>query len=191
MKEAHDKRAGNVIEFNPGDKVLLDGRNISTTRPTKKFEDKWYGPFDIVKKVGAAAYKLKLPTSWKQIHPVFNGVLLKKYVEPSFESQKKPSPPPPVLIDNVEEYEVKEILDSRIHRRKLQYLVKWVGYDDTTWEPASEIERNAKETVQDFYRRHPGAPRQVKPSIRAIFVEALTTGEGYQGWSGRPTLKGG
>ena len=88
---------------------------------------------------------------WKQIHPVFNSVLLKEYIELSFKLQKKPLPLPPILIDNVKEYEVKKILDSQIHHYKLQYLVKWVGYDDTTWEPASEIEKNAKEMVQDFY----------------------------------------
>ena len=74
-----------VIEFNPGDKVLLDSRNISITRLTKKFEDKQYSPFVIVKKVSTVAYKLKLLTIWKQIHLVFNGMLLRKYIEPSFE----------------------------------------------------------------------------------------------------------
>ena len=130
----------------------MDGRNISTMRPTKKFEDKWYGPFVVKEKIGAAAYKLELPATWKQVHPVFNGVLLKKYVEPVFESQKKQPPPPPILVDDVEEYEVEQILDSRLHRGKLQFLVKWTGYDETTWEPATEIKRHAKETIQDFYQ---------------------------------------
>ena len=38
--------------------------------------------------------------------------------------------PPSDLVDGEEEYEVKEILDSRKHGRgrKVQYLVKWKGY---------------------------------------------------------------
>ncbi|PFH45171.1 hypothetical protein AMATHDRAFT_162323 [Amanita thiersii Skay4041] len=37
--------------------------------------------------------------------------------------------PPPDLVDGAEEYEVEEILDSRVRRgRKLEYLVKWFGY---------------------------------------------------------------
>ncbi|KAL5501145.1 hypothetical protein ACEPAH_9532 [Sanghuangporus vaninii] len=87
-------------------------------------DDKWFGPFEVIKKVGASAYRLKLPRTWRQVHPIFNEVLLKQAIEPSFESQKKPSPPLPVLVNDEEEYEVEEILDSRLHRGKLQFLVK-------------------------------------------------------------------
>jgi hypothetical protein len=38
-------------------------------------------------------------------------------------------PPLPVEIEGQEEFEVLEILDSRIIRRKLEYLVQWQGYD--------------------------------------------------------------
>ena len=102
MKKAHDQRAGNVVQYEAGDKVMLDGRNITTIRPTKKFADKWYGPFDVLKKVGAAAYKLKLPKKWSKIHPVFNKVLLKPYTEPIFKGQKKPLPPPPEIVEGEE-----------------------------------------------------------------------------------------
>ena len=59
---------------------------------------------------------------------------------------KQPAPPPLEIIDGEEEYEVDEILDSRIYRKKLQYLVKWKGYGhgDNTWEPVSSCE-NAPE----------------------------------------------
>ena len=40
-------------------------------------------------------------------------------------------PPPPIEVDGEEEFEVEEILDSRIRYRKLQYLIKWLGYPDT------------------------------------------------------------
>jgi hypothetical protein len=36
--------------------------------------------------------------------------------------------PPPTLVDGEEEYEVKEILDSRMCYNCLEYLVKWKGY---------------------------------------------------------------
>ncbi|WP_368858532.1 chromo domain-containing protein, partial [Escherichia coli] len=40
-----------------------------------------------------------------------------------------------------EEYEVAEIVDSRLFRGHLQYKVKWVGYDDshTGWEPVDNV----------------------------------------------------
>ena len=123
---------------------------------------------------------------------MFNEVLLKKYVAPAFESQKKVPPPPPILIDNAEEFEVQEILDSRLHRGTLQFLIKWTGYDETTWEPASEIEKHAKETIKDFYKKHPGAPRRAKNLSRVLQDRLkLTTDDGCTGWSGRPALRRG
>ena len=40
--------------------VFLSSRNINTKRPCKKLEDKKFGPFKIIKKVGHL-YKLDLP----------------------------------------------------------------------------------------------------------------------------------
>jgi Chromo (CHRromatin Organisation MOdifier) domain len=38
--------------------------------------------------------------------------------------------PPPELIDKQEEYEVEQVLASRLHGRwkKVQYLIHWKGY---------------------------------------------------------------
>ncbi|THH03770.1 hypothetical protein EW145_g6019 [Phellinidium pouzarii] len=134
MKRFYDQHAGQQIEFEPRAKVFLDGHHIQTDHPSAKMEDKWFGPYKVVERVGAGAYCLKLPSTWKKVHPVFNVVLLKPANKPVFESQQAPSPPPPVVLDNEEEYEVDEILDSCIHRGKLQYLVKWTGYMDPTWQ---------------------------------------------------------
>ena len=127
MKKYYDCYSGSSLQYKSRDKVLLDSRNIKTTRPTKKFDDKWLGPFEVDSKVGASAYKLKLPQGWS-IHPVFNEILLRPYVPPAFDVQKVPPPPPPELVDDKLEYEVESILDSCLHRRQLQYLVKWVEY---------------------------------------------------------------
>ena len=138
--------------------------------------------------MGASAYKLELPPSMARIHNVFNGYLLKQANEPEFEEQQSDPPPPPIIVDNQEEYEVAEVLDSRLHRGKLQFLVKWVGYTEATWQPESDL-GNAQEAVADFYRLHPGAPRKAhlpQRNLRQIFM--FTSPEGLTGWSGRPTL---
>ncbi|KAL5524999.1 hypothetical protein ACEPAF_8868 [Sanghuangporus sanghuang] len=156
MKRFYDRHAGKSVVYEMGQKVFLDGRNIKMIRPTKKMDDKWFGPFE----------------TWKHVHPVFNEILLKPAVQPFFESQKKPPPPPPVIIDEQEEYEVEEILDSRLHRGKLQFLVKWVGYEEATWQPESDVKDNAQESIQEFYRKHPGAPRKLtipRQSMRALY----------------------
>ena len=171
MKRFHDRHAGEEMVYEAGAKVFLDGRNIKTNRPSAKMEDKWFGPYEVIEKVGAGAYRLKIPKTWRQVHPVFNVSMLKPAHEPVFDSQRKPPPPPPVIVEDEEEYKVDEILDSRVHRGKLQFLVKWTGYDDASWQPESDVE-NAKEAVTEFYRLHPGAPRKANiPSrhLRPLF----------------------
>jgi hypothetical protein len=51
------------------------------------------------------------------------------------------------------EYEVEEVLDSRIFRHQLQYLIKWQGWDVLTWEYATEV--NKLQAIDDFHARHP------------------------------------
>ena len=60
MKDFYDRRKGESIQYKPGDQVLLEGKNISSDRLTKKLDDKHYGPFEVEKKVGNSAYKLSL-----------------------------------------------------------------------------------------------------------------------------------
>ena len=85
---------------------------------------------NVLKKIGASAYTLDLPEAWKRvgIHPTFNVKLLIPYHRPQFPSQQTPPPPPPEVVNDHEEYEVQEVLDSRMRRGMIQYLVKWKGY---------------------------------------------------------------
>ena len=72
-------------------------------------------------------------------------------------------PPPPVDIEGELEYEVLEILDSKIDRRrrcKLLYHVRWSGYEGTdeefSWIPADEI--HADDLLTDFHSAYPDKP---------------------------------
>ena len=60
IKKYHDCYSGPSLQYKPGDKVLLDSRNIKTTRLTKKFNNKWLSPFEVDSKVRVSTYKLKL-----------------------------------------------------------------------------------------------------------------------------------
>jgi Chromo (CHRromatin Organisation MOdifier) domain len=137
MKRNFDRHARPAHTYKAGNMVYLEATNLKTDSPTRKLDDKRYGPFKVVKKVGAAAYKLTLPDNWLAIHPVFHESLLTPYCPPCHAHQCPPQPPNPVVIDDTEEYKVEAILDSRRHRGKLQYLVHWAGYlhEEESWEP--------------------------------------------------------
>jgi hypothetical protein len=87
MKHFYDRHRKDAYPYKPGDKVWLEGYNLQTDRPSKKLSNKCYGPFTILSKIGAAAYKLKLPRTWKSVWPVFNELLLTPYKEPVYDSQ--------------------------------------------------------------------------------------------------------
>ncbi|MBW0544852.1 hypothetical protein O181_084567 [Austropuccinia psidii MF-1] len=70
-------------------------------------------------------------------------------------------PPPPVLVEKQEEWEVAQVLDSELKRGKLWYVVEWKVLSEdperTTWEPASKL-TNSPDLVKDFYSLYPDKP---------------------------------
>jgi len=98
----------------------------------------------------------------KQLHLVFNMVKLTPAPDNPITGRKTKDHPPPIVIDGEAEWKVKEILDSRWHWRRFQYLIKWKGYgrEHNSWESASEV--SAPELTVEFHRKHPRAPRHVQ-----------------------------
>uniref|UniRef100_A0A0W0FDD1 Tf2-1-like SH3-like domain-containing protein n=1 Tax=Moniliophthora roreri TaxID=221103 RepID=A0A0W0FDD1_MONRR len=97
--------------YNIGQKVWLEGKNLTIGYPTRKLVPKREGPFEILEVLGPVTYRLKLPHQWK-IHPVFHAALLTPFKEteahgPSFME------PPPDLIEGFKEYKVEAIMGHR------------------------------------------------------------------------------
>lgn len=136
--------------FRVGQKVWLNRKHIDTCRPMRKLDQLRLGPFTITESINNKAFRLDLPASMK-IHDVFHPSLLDPHI-PSDIPGRVISPPPPVQVDQHEEYEVEAILAKRTHRRKLQYKVRWKGYSPEydTWEPAGIINKGAPLIVKDF-----------------------------------------
>ena len=72
--------------------------------------------------------------------------------------------PAPVIIDGKPEYEISQIVDSKIDCRracKLLYKVIWLGYEDTgdesKWIPTSKLS-HAVDLVSDFHIAYPAKP---------------------------------
>ena len=115
-------------QYQTGQKVWLETENLNIQWPSKKLSEKWIGPYPIVEVKSSNAVQLKLPWSIK-IHLVVNMSHVCPYVKPHI-PQQTTTTPPPVEIEGEFEYEVEQILDSRLYQGKLQYLVKWLGYMD-------------------------------------------------------------
>ena len=145
--------------YRVGDLVWLDARNIKTRRPSKKLDWKNIGPFPVTQVVSPYAYRLGLPDSMK-IHDVFHTNLLRPAPGPdaALPGQRN-EPPPPVEADGEQEWFIDRIEDSRYNRRRRQYefLVKWTGYDELTWEPHEFVKETA--ALTEYYARYPTRPR--------------------------------
>jgi len=112
MTRYYNRKRTLVPIYKPGDQVYLDASDIKTTRPSPKLSHRRLRPFKIKRQVGPLAYRLKLPHGMRQLHPVFNVVKLSAAPEDLILGRKPQAPPPPIVIDGEEKWEVEEILDS-------------------------------------------------------------------------------
>jgi len=124
MTRYYNRRRSPAPIFKPGDRVYLDASDIRTIRPSPKLSHRRLGPFEIERQVGPLAYRLKLPHGLRQLHPVFNMVKLSAALDDPIPGRKPQAPPPPIVIDGEPEWEVEEVLDSRWHQRRFQFLIK-------------------------------------------------------------------
>jgi hypothetical protein len=128
-----DKNRIPPLEFKVGDKAFVKTKFFRTTRPSKKLSEKYLGSFDIINQVGPLSWTLCLLTTMHAVHPVFHVSILEPSTPNSIPNCIQP-PPPPVIKDEEPEYEISEILDSKLDKRqacKLLYLVQWSGYEGT------------------------------------------------------------
>ena len=147
-----------------GDQVYVKSEHIRTTRPSKKLAEKYLGPFEVIAKPGRQSYTLRLPQHLRSIHPVFHVSQLEPHTQSTIPNRTEP-PPPPIAVDGELEYEIAEVLDSKIDNRrrtcKLLYMVRWSGYEgtdeETSWILATELD-HAQEAVLDFHARYPSKP---------------------------------
>ena len=112
------------------------------------------GPFRIIGKINDVAFRLELPPQLR-IHSVFHSSLLEPYQESTILGRIT-QPPPPIELEDGPEYEVAAILDYKIVRNKLYYLVDWLRYSpsERTWEPIENV-NNARAFLEDFHHQYP------------------------------------
>jgi hypothetical protein len=143
-------------EFKVGDHVFLKvkaNRSSLKLGNYSKLAAHYYGPFEILERIGPVAYMIELPASMF-FHNIFHVSLLKKYI-----------PDANHVIDwNVIQVEKEGtfqvhlvcILDQKIkqlHNRSI-WLVKvqwtWYGPKDTTWEHEDAMREEYPHLFEDF-----------------------------------------
>jgi len=151
-------------DFKVGDQVYVKAKYFRSTRPSKKLSGKNLGPYTIIAQVGSLSFTLRLLDSMRAIHPVFHISQLELAIPNTIPDRIQP-PLPPVEVDGEPEFEITEILDSKVdHQRKsckLLYLVCWSGYEgtdeETSWLLATEL-GNAMELLEDYHVRYLDKP---------------------------------
>ena len=116
--------------------LVIDSEDIQTTHLSKKLSHCHLGPYPVKRHLMIYAYRLVLPPPIRHLHLVFNVVKLSPAPDDPIAGRCWNLPLPPELVGGEEEYIMEKILNSRMFRWKLQYLVQWEGYETegNTWD---------------------------------------------------------
>ena len=140
------------ISLHVGDLIYMSTEHFPLAcQLSHKLSPRWVGPFPISSIISWVVYHINLPEEYGRIHPIFYVSYLCPHVGPV-----PPCPPSPLPLDDnaAGEFEVKDILKSRLGCSGTEYLVKWLGYPvfEATWEPAAHL-ANAPAILQQFLSR--------------------------------------
>lgn len=162
-------------------------------RPCEKLAAKFYGPFEVLERIGQVAYRLQLPETSK-VHPVFHISQLKRAIGtlPSsitipdqFNSEVEFVTEPEVLVD------VRQLQQG--NKPVMEVLIKWKGlpFFEATWEEArSFAERFPGFHLEDKVRLwRPGNVMNGKGS-QTLISYARKGKKGNAGGKGKEVLSG-
>ena len=140
MKGQHDKKHRDLV-FAVGDWVWLrlhhrTAVGITPARATK-LGPRYFGPYEVVERIGAVAYRLRLPVN-ARIHNVFHVVLLKAFV--GTPPTGAPVPLPAIVHGRVVPAPV-TVLRARLYHGVWELLVQWEGRAaaDAIWTPLDDF----------------------------------------------------
>ena len=198
--EKHNTHKTLPSPFHVNDQVLVHKTAFRTNydiRDINKFDDRWFGPFTILKVINRNAFQLDLPSSSRK-HNVINISFLRPYKLSTSFPRTHPDfllPPSTDFIDSSADssiYEIESILKSRLRRshpqwqprltqsqqlaisdnqHDFEFLIKWKGYpmSDNTWEPFTNI-ITAPETLNDHIQQ-----KKTSTSLVTIISSTLRT----------------
>ena len=138
------------IMFKEDNLVLINEKNVSVDKQTKKLHWKKLSSFKIQCMISWLLYELNLSEN-HNIYNIFNVALLKLFWDTHYMFSTLTRKD--LLLNQNNEWEIKVIINSCIQNNRLQYLVKWKSTDQTwndIWESAHFV-CNVKIKIWKFY----------------------------------------
>ncbi|KHJ33770.1 hypothetical protein EV44_g3806 [Erysiphe necator] len=175
VKQANKHRG--EPDFGIGDKVFIVKKSWSSTdRPSDKLDFPLTRLSYKIKAMREYSYELGLPENWRMSR-LFYADRLRK-------DSNKPLPGQeyerlnPDIVDGEEEWEVENILSSRIYYGKLHYMVQWRGWDTDSEYCNAHNFINAPFKIREFHEQNPdceGPPARLKNWERAFANDEILT----------------
>jgi len=144
-------------DFLISSQAFIKAQFFQITCPSKKIADKFLGPYNVLAWPGTHSITLQPPNSLWAVHPVFHVSMLELAIPNWIPNWVQP-PLLPIMVDNEPEFEISEILNSKIDNChctcKLLYVIHWTGYkgtdEATCWILTMEL-GHTSELVADFH----------------------------------------
>ena len=146
----HDaaKKSNAAITFQEGDKVWLSTEHLKLhNQPSRKFQQRYIGPYSIISKISEVAYELALPNTMN-CHNVFHISRLRPCttidVQPDYIPVQVEKERQDFIVDSIVDHDIATARDGFYERGPcLVFKVHWAGYSSSedTWQTYQSIRR--------------------------------------------------
>jgi len=146
----HDaaKKSNAAITFQEGDKVWLSTEHLKLhNQPSRKFQQRYIGPYSIISKISEVAYEIALPNTMN-CHNVFHISKLRPCttidVQPDYIPVQVEKERQDFIVDSIVDHDIATARDGFYERGPcLVFKVHWAGYSSSedTWQTYQSIRR--------------------------------------------------
>ncbi|XP_073137212.1 uncharacterized protein [Henckelia pumila] len=134
------------LEFMVGEHVFVrvaPMKGVMRFGKKEKLAARFIGPFEILDRVGALAYKVALPPNLDEVHNVFHVSMLRKYVSnPSHVLSMEPLQLSPHMTYEERPIQILDRHERRLSNKSIPMIkVRWQNHSDeeATWEAEADI----------------------------------------------------
>ena len=122
------------------DLMLLSIKNLKQKRLNKKLSHRFVDSFRMKNKIDEQTYRLTLSNTYS-IYNIFHMSFLKSYLHCVDDQETKVMMQASKLINDIEQWEIKKIMNRTKSKKKIWYKIKWLDWDHIydQWLPEEEL----------------------------------------------------